>query len=261
MGIDTLCTWQRGMIMRLKDKVAVVTGGASGIGKETAVQFALEGAKVIISDFNAELGEQAAREINALGLESVFIKTDVVKEADASSLMAFTFSRYGKLDILFNCAGVGTLCLAEDLSEIEWDRHININLKGVFLCAKHAIPYLRKSGGGNIINAASVCSYVASPPLFAYNAAKGGVIMATKNMAVTYAKDNIRVNAICPGYIRTPLLNVLDEATLAGLAQSTPAGRLGEPIEIARCVVFLASDEASYVTGTCFIADGGFTCQ
>ena len=247
---------------RLKGKIAVVTGGASGIGKATSILFAQEGASLVIADNCEQLGEKAAEEISSGENEIMFIKTDVTKEADVLAVMDKAFSKHGKIDILFNSAGItGTLIESENLTEDEWDRVIDTNLKGVFLCTKNVIPFMRSSGGGSIINAASVLSYVDSPPSLAYNASKGGVVMVTKNFAVSYASENIRVNSICPGYIKTPLLEVLDEETITELVQATPNGRLGEPMEIARCVAFLASDDASYVTGTCFIVDGGFSCQ
>jgi NAD(P)-dependent dehydrogenase (short-subunit alcohol dehydrogenase family) len=248
--------------MRLKDKVAIVTGGGSGIGKATAILFSQEGAKVIVADYSTEAGTKTAEEIRAMGFEGMFVKTDVSSESDIVSLMETAFLKYNKLDILFNCAGVsGSVIEPENLSEAEWDQVTDTNLKGVFLCTKNVIPFMRKSGGGSIVNAGSVLGYVASPSSLAYSASKGGLIMVTKNFAVAYAKENIRINAICPGYIKTPLLEVLDEITITTLEGMIPINRLGEPAEIARCVVFLVSEDASYITGACLIADGGYTCQ
>ncbi|MDS1030519.1 glucose 1-dehydrogenase [Bacillota bacterium LX-D] len=248
--------------MRLQNKVAVITGAGTGIGSATAILFAKEGAKVVVSDYNVETGQQTLAQIKNNGGEAIFVKADVSKETEVQSLMEETFNHFGRLDILFNNAGIGEIAPATELTEEAWDRTININLKGVFLGAKHAIPYIQKSGGGSIINNASILGHVGTPGATAYNAAKGGVIILTKNLALDYAKDNIRVNAVCPGYIRTPMVEEgAFKEMLDQLKALHPIGRLGNPIEVAYCVLFLASDESSFVTGSSLMVDGGYTAQ
>ena len=245
--------------MRVKDKVVLITGGASGIGRQTAMLLAREGAKLFIADFNAEQGQGTAEEIRQMGYECTFFEADVRSEAAAATFTRQAFERYGRIDVLFNNAGIGVRTAVEELSEEEWDQVIDTNLKGVFLFSKHVIPYMRKSGGGSIINCASVLAHVGHPEASAYNAAKAGVVMLTKHLAVTYGKDHIRANAVCPSFLQTAMLDGVDDEALTVLAQLHPLGRLADPIEVAYCVLFLASDESSYVTGSSLIVDGGYT--
>ena len=245
--------------MRIKNKVAIITGGASGLGKETAVLFAKEGARLVITDCDAAKGQQTSKDIEQMGYECTFFQADVRKEAEVEAFCLKTHEKYGKIDIIFNNAGIATRTGAEELTEEEWDRVVDIDLKGVFLCSKHVIPYMRKNGGGSIVNCASVLGHVAHPEACAYNAAKGGVVMLTKHLASRYSQDNIRANAVCPSFVKTPLLNMVDEETMNLLTQLHPMGRLADPLEVAYCALFLASDESSYVTGTSLLVDGGYT--
>jgi NAD(P)-dependent dehydrogenase (short-subunit alcohol dehydrogenase family) len=248
--------------MRLKDKVAVITGGGTGIGRATALLFAREGARVVVADYNEETGQQTVDDIKARNGEAIFVRADVSRETDVQNMIAAAVSAYKKVDILFSNAGIGEVCPAADLTVEAWDRTININLRGVFLCAKHAIPVMQRNGGGTIINNASILGHVGTPGAAAYNSAKGGVVLLTKNLALEYARDNIRVNAVCPGYIKTPMvMNGLSEEMRDKLTALHPLGRLGEPEEVAYCVLFLASDESSFVTGSSLMVDGGYTAQ
>ncbi len=217
---------------------------------------------MVVSDYNARTAEETVEIIKSAGGETIMVKCDVSKEEEVKNLMQQTFDKFGRLDSLFSNAGIGEVGSAADLSEEAWDRLIGINLKGVFLCAKHAIPYMKKSGGGSIINNASILGHVGFPGAAAYNAAKGGVVILTKNLALDYAKDRIRVNAVSPGFIRTPMVEKgAVEGMLDKIAAMHPLGRLGEPIEVANCVLFLASEESSFVTGISLLVDGGYTAQ
>jgi len=248
--------------VRLKEKVAIITGGGSGIGRATALMFAREGAKVVVSDYNEGTGQQTVNDIKANGGDAIFVKADVSKEEEVKYMVDRAVGEYGKVDVLFSNAGIGELRKATELPVEDWDRTININLRGVFLCAKHTIPVMQKSGGGSIINNASILGHVGTPGATSYNSAKGGVVILTKNLALDYAKDNIRVNAVCPGYIKTPLvMNGLPEEMRKQLEALHPLGRMGEPDEVAYCVLFLASDESSFVTGSSLMVDGGYTAQ
>lgn len=247
--------------MGFTDKVVIVTGGASGIGKESATAFAKEGAKVIIADFSQQ-GQTVADELVNQGYEALFIKTDVASEEQVKDLITQTVEKFGKLDIMFANAGIAKDAPAVDLSYGDWQRTIDINLSGVFLCDKHAIEQFLKQGtGGVIVNSGSIHSFVGLPSVTAYAAAKGGVKLLTQSLCTAYAKENVRVNAVCPGYIETPLLKDIDEQTKAGLAAMHPQGRLGKPEEVAAAVLFLAGDGASFINGTTLLVDGGYTAH
>ncbi|OIK15770.1 short-chain dehydrogenase [Bacillus sp. MUM 116] len=247
--------------MKLKDKVAIVTGGASGIGEATVRLFAEEGAKVVIADFS-ERGKDVSVELNTNGFDTLFIKTDVTKEEDIKQMINETVNHYGKLDIMYANAGVADDAPAHELSYEKWKRTIDINLSGVFLSDKYSIEQFLKQGtGGVIVNAGSIHSFVALPNPTAYSSAKGGVKLLTQNLCTAYAKDGIRINAVCPGYIETPLLSSVDPQTKDYLASLHPQGRLGKPEEIAKAVLFLASDDASFVNGTTLLVDGGYTAH
>ena len=250
--------------MRLKDKVAIVTGSASGIGKAIALAFAREGAAVVGADVNAEGGEQVAREIEQAGGKASFIETDVSESARIINLIDKTIEQFGALDIMVNNAGIEVFSRLADTEEEMWDRLMAINLRGVFVGTRDALPKMLEKGGGVIINMASVAGIMGAGGLAAYNAAKGGVVLLTKNTAMDYGSQNIRANCLCPGFISTPMVDAVLAMPGAGAMKDKiidlcPAGRLGKPEEIANCAVFLASDESSYMNGHALVVDGGMS--
>lgn len=249
--------------MRLKHKTALITGGSSGIGKASALLFSKEGANVVIADIS-EYGQTVAAEIAKKGGNAVFIKTDVSRASDCKKMVEFAESTYGKLDILFNNAGI---MHSDDGDAIEtdeaiWETTMNINVKGVFLGCKFGIPALRRAGGGSVINTASFVALMgAATPQVAYTSSKGAVLALTRELAVIHAREGIRVNALCPGPLRTELLMKFlntDEKKERRLVH-IPMGRFGEADEMAKAALFLASDDSSYMTGTEFLVDGGIT--
>ncbi|GIN22721.1 short-chain dehydrogenase [Siminovitchia fordii] len=249
------------MNMKLKDKVAIVTGGASGIGEATVRLFAEEGAKVVVADYS-ERGNDLSEELNNSGHDKFFVKTDVTKEEDTINMINETVNKYGRLDIMYANAGIAADAPAHELSYEKWKRTIDINLSGVFLSNKYSIEqFLKQNTGGVIVNAGSIHSFVSLPNPTAYSSAKGGVKLLTQNLCTAYAKDGIRINAICPGYIDTPLLKDVDSQTKEYLVSLHPQGRLGKPEEVAKAVLFLASDDASFVNGTTLLVDGGYTAH
>lgn len=243
--------------MKLKDKVAVITGAASGIGKATAVLFAKEGAKVVIADVDFNNGKEVENLISKNKGDATFISTDVTDSKQVKRLFERTIKKYGKLDILFNNAGIYLLSTVDKMEEKDWDAVIDVNLKGPFLCSKFAIPLLKKNGGV-ILNTASTLGLVVEAETPAYCASKAALIHLSKAMAIAYAKDNIRINTICPGPIDTPLLRKsYSSEELEEYKKGTAMNRIGKPEEVARVALFLASDEASYVTGGVYTVDGG----
>jgi len=250
--------------MRLQDKVALITGAANGIGRETALLFAKEGASVVVADVNDAQGQETVRQIELGGGQAVYVHSDVAKAADCENMINVAELTYGKLNVLVNNAGI---MHSEDdnavtTEEAIWDLTMAINLKGVFFGCKYGIPALRRAGGGSIINTASFVALLgAATPQIAYTASKGGVLAMTRELAVIHARENIRVNALCPGPLRTELLmNFLNtEAKKQRRLVHIPMGRFGEAKEIAAAALFLASDESSYVTGAEFVVDGGIT--
>lgn len=243
---------------KLQDKVAIITGGVSGIGAETAKLFASEGAKLVLVDMNEEKGNAFESELKSNGAEAIFIQADVTDEEQVKGIFSTTLSTYGKLDILFNNAGIGAVKPTEELTYSEWRRTVEVDLDAVFLFAQAAIKEFLKADGGVIVNTASMYGWVGSPGSAAYNAAKGGVINFTRSLGLEYAERNIRVNAICPGFIETPILGETDRDFLSN---ATPMKRLGQADEIAKAVLFLASDDSSFMTGNSLIVDGGYTAQ
>src|SRR5881396_4218846 len=244
--------------MRLKDKVALITGAASGMGRTAANLFAAEGAKVVIADVTARTGEEAAQEIKSTGGQAAFVRADVSKPADVEAMVRFALETFGGLHVLYNNAGIfhaedeGTVETAEAI----WDRVIDINLKGVWLGCKYGIPALLRAGGGSIINTASFVALIgAAAPQIAYTASKGGVLAMTREIAVEFARKNIRANALCPGPVETPLLAELlsDPARRQRRLVHIPMGRFARAEEIANAALFLASDESSFITGTSFL--------
>ncbi len=248
--------------MRLENKVAFISGGGRGMGEVMAKLFAQEGASVVIGDVLEDEGKQVEAAINETGGKCLFIRLDVTDEAQWRQAVAATVARFGKLDILINNAGIYRTRRVEDTSAEEWDQVLAINGKGVFLGTKAAIPEMRKAGGGSIINLSSVAGLVGSADSSAYNASKGAVRLLTKSTAIQYAKEGIRANSIHPGTIETPMTADL----LAGDGRQdrmnrTPLGRLGRPEDVAYGALYLASDEASFVTGSELVIDGGRTAQ
>ncbi len=244
-------------------KVALVSGAGSGIGRATALAFAREGAKVVVADVMVEGGEETVNLVKQAGGEAIFVKADVSKATEVEALVARAVQTYGRLDCAHNNAGIeGPGATTVDYGEDQWDRVIAINLKGVWLCMKYEIPQMLKTGGGAIVNTASTAGLVGYPRGSAYVASKHGVVGLSKTAALEYAKSNIRVNAVCPGAIDTPMMGRITDhrpTRAARMAAAEPVGRMGVPGEIAEAVVWLCSDSASFVTGHAMAVDGGMT--
>lgn len=248
---------------RLDSKVAIVTGGGSGMGRETAVLFAKEGAKLIVADWSVEGGKATVETIKEAGGEAVFTETDVSKAEAVQNMIKAAVGTYGRLDILMNIAGiVADEGSTVDCTEETFNKVISINLIGVWLGMKYAIPEMIKAGGGSIVNFTSIAALEAYKSIPAYAASKGGIISMSRVAAIENADKNIRVNCIAPGHIATPMfLGCWSEQELKHLEEIGPQGRLGKPEEIARVALFLASDEASHITATTLVADGGITAR
>jgi NAD(P)-dependent dehydrogenase (short-subunit alcohol dehydrogenase family) len=248
--------------MKLFGKVAIITGGATGIGKATAELFIQQGAKVVLADVSNQ-AEATVEQLTSAGGEAFFVRTDVSKEEDVRNVVEQAVSRFGKLDIMVANAGIGhPNTPIQDYTLNRWQQMIDINLTGVFLSNKYAITQMQKQGtGGAIVNMASIMGHVGMTDLVSYNAAKAGVVNLTRSLGISHAKEGIRVNAVCPGFVETPILNDVDEVAKAHLVAAHPIGRLGRAEEIANAVLFLASDDSSFVVGTSLFVDGGYTAQ
>lgn len=253
--------------MRLAGKVAIITGAGAGIGRAAALLFAREGAEVVVADRDPEGGAKTVSLIKENGGEAIFVQVDVSDAADVRRMVKATVERYGKLGILINNAGIYAQASVVETAEEEWDRILDINLKGVFLCSKYSIPEMIKGGGGSIVNIGSEAGIVGIKNQVAYNVSKSGVIALTKSMAIDFAAHNIRVNCVCPGTTETPLVRAAVErapdpaAARRALEEVRPAHRLGQPEEIAAGILYLASDESPYATGSILSIDGGYTAQ
>lgn len=246
-----------------QDKVALVTGGSFGIGSATAVLFARHGAKVAVVDWVEN--EETLKVIRDAGGEAIFIKCDVSQDSQVQAMVAQTVNTFGRLDFAFNNAGIeGGSAKTHEVTADNWDKVIGINLKGTWLCMKYELPQMLRQGKGAIVNCSSIAGHIGFPNIAAYTASKHGVLGLTKTAALEYAREGIRINAVCPGVIRTPMVERFLEknnTTEEAMASSEPVGRLGQPEEIAGAVVWLCSDAASFVTGHPLVVDGGWVAQ
>jgi len=251
--------------MRVKEKVGIVTGAGAGIGKASALLLAREGAFVCIADSTAEAGEATAREIQISGGEAFSATVDVSSDRDCQAMVDATVHRWGKLNFLCNIAGIVLGGVLDQTREEDWNKSIDVNLKGIYLASRHSLPRLKNSGGGSIVNMASVAGLMGVKNRAAYSASKGGVIALTKSMAIDYVEDHIRVNSICPGTVDSPSLQMRLEslpdpaAARRDFISRQPMKRFGRPEEIANAVLFLCSDESSFITGIELIVDGGMS--
>ncbi len=253
--------------MKLAGKVAIVTGAGQGIGEGIARVLAREGAKVVVADINEVNARAVAESLTAAGFQAAPVRVDVSNEASVQQMVEFTISKFGVPDILVNNAGVGVYTSILDTSLEDWNRCLSVDLTGVFLCSKYVVPHMQAHGGGSIVNIASVHSYQNVPATAPYAAAKGGVVALTREMALDFGKDKIRVNAVCPGWIYTPLTQGIFAASgdaekmKREVAERQVLGRLGTPEDVGLAVLYLASDDSSFVTGSSLFVDGGLTAQ
>ena len=252
------------MTRRFEGRTVLVTGAGTGIGQATALAFAAEGAQLVLGDVNAVNGGATAEKVRALGARGEFVQADVARAADCEALVAKAESAFGALHVAFNNAGINiTPAPIADISEADWARIIAINLTGVFLCMKYEIAAMKRAGGGSIINTASVGGLIGTAGITPYCASKHGVVGLTKSAALDHVKDGIRINAVCPGGTRTPMLLewFKDPAVERAATADTPLGRFAEPVEIAKAVLFLASEESSFMVGHAMVVDGGLTAR
>ncbi|MDX5480764.1 MAG: SDR family oxidoreductase [Hymenobacteraceae bacterium] len=251
------------MERQFQDKVALVTGGSFGIGRATAVLFAQHGAKVAVVDWKED--EETVNSIRSAGGEAIFIRCDVSKPSEVKAMVDQTVSTFGRLDYAFNNAGIeGESAPTHEVTEENWDRVIGINLKGVWLCMKYELPHMLSQGKGAIVNCSSIAGVIGFPGIPAYTASKHGVLGLTKTAALEYAQSGVRINAVCPGAIKTPMIDRFIEknkTTEEAMASSEPIGRFGRPEEIAEATVWLCSDAASFVTGHPMLVDGGWVAR
>lgn len=250
----------------MRDKVAVVTGGGSGIGKATALALTREGVRVVIADISETDGENVVKVLRHLGGEALFVRTDVSQSVDVQALINKTIEVYGRLDFAINNAGIeGTSALTAEYTELDWNKVIGVNLTGVWLCMKYEIPPMLDHGGGAIVNVSSILGWVGFVNACAYTASKHGIVGLTKVAAMEYATQGIRVNAVCPAFIATPMLGragmTVGSDTYNAAAALHPVKRLGTPEEVAEMIVWLCTDSASFVTGSAMLVDGGYVAQ
>jgi len=252
---------------RLLDKVVIITGAGQGIGRQSALLFASEGARLALVDINEETGASAAEEVRLNGGEAIYVKADLTNSDQVKNMVGTVVEKYSRIDVLYNNAGINHFGKVADASEDAWDRVMAVNVKSVFLTCKFVIPVMAEQKKGVIINTGSAASLVGLANLSAYTASKGAVLQLTRNMALDYARDGIRVNAICPGVTATEMTEqVIDEdpdpkAARERFDRVIPRGSMAEPIEIATVALFLASDESSYITGAAIPVDGGYTAE
>jgi NAD(P)-dependent dehydrogenase (short-subunit alcohol dehydrogenase family) len=253
--------------MRLRDKIAVVTGGAQGIGQAIVTKFHAEGAKVALLDIDEPRGRDVAAALGGPAAGVLFLRCDITREANVERAMAETIAAFGGLDILINNAGVNTYFDATTMTEEEWERVFAVDLKGAWLCAKHALPAMRERGSGSIVNIASLHAFMTTYGMFPYAAAKSGLVGMTRSLALDFGSEQIRVNAICPGWTRTQLVDEWLQLQPEGAAAEQrvldqhPLRRMATPAEIANFVSFVASDEASFITGAALVIDGGLSAR
>ena len=245
--------------MKLKNKVAIITGGSAGIGKATAIRFAAEGAQVVVWDLNQELGEKLVQEITAKGQEAIFAQVNTSQYAQVEIAAAEVFQKFGKIDILINNAGITRDASLKKMTPEGWQQVIDVNLTGVFYCTKIVSDYMLQKGYGRIINASSVVALYGNFGQTNYVATKSGLIGMTKTLAKELGRKGITVNAVAPGFIATEMVAAMPENVIEAMKAKVPAARLGRPEEIAAAYLFLASDEAGYINGTCLSVDGGMT--
>lgn len=253
--------------MKLIDKVAIITGAGSGIGRAAALLFACEGAKVVVADISAPGGQDTIAQITAQGGQAVAVEVDVSQSRQVKRMVRTAADAYGRLDILFNNAGTNLAATVTETDEEDWERMMAVNVGGVFLGCKYAIPVMIENGGGVIINTSSAAGIVGLKGLAAYTASKGAVLQLTRNIALDYAEHNIRANALCPGVTESPMtLAVIEgqrdpEAMRQRMDSGRPLGRMAQPEEMAKAALFLASDDSSFMTGAPLIVDGGYTAE
>jgi NAD(P)-dependent dehydrogenase (short-subunit alcohol dehydrogenase family) len=249
--------------MKLSGRVAIVTGAASGIGRASSLAFAREGAQVIAADLDEQGGKETVARILGQGYEAFFIRTDVTSEMEAKRMVEETIHRWGRIDILFNNAGIVLVKSLEETTEAEWDRVMSVNVKGAFLATKHVVPHMRRNGGGAILNTGSIASFTGQVGTPVYTASKGAIALLTKSLALDFGRDRIRVNCLCPGITDTPMLRehlghgAEGEARIRARLSRVPLGEILKPEDVARAALYLVSDDSLGITGVLHVVDGG----